>query len=251
MRLRSFRLTRTVSPPEPASALAAMTLLVSGVGVLTLMLIARVFDFSLSPLMWYLTRSAGVALYVTLWLTMLLGLGITTRALDRFGGRGLIFSIHSFATQLSVGFLAFHLVTLVANPYDAYSVRMIFVPFQSGWREPWTGLGVIGAYLFVVVAGSYSIRRFTGFRFWRATHYLSIPLYAAAFAHAIGSGSASAPLWAKGLYTLSALPIVWMIGVRVTSGGRRTNVQLPGEGPLYDRMSGPRPSAAPGTAQGD
>lgn len=250
MRLRSFRLTRTVSPPEPASALAALTLLVSGIGILLLMLFSRVTGFSLSPLMWYLTRSAGVSLYVTLWLTMVLGLGITTRALDRFGGRGLVFSIHSFATQLSVGFLAFHLMTLVANPYDAYSVRMIFVPFQSGWREPWTGFGVIGAYLFVVVAGSYSIRRFTGFRFWRVIHYLSIPLYATALAHAIGSGSDSAPLWAKGLYTLSALPIIWMIGVRVTSGGRRTAVQLPDEGPLYDRMTRQRPSQTPHTSRG-
>ena len=251
MRLRSFRLTRTVSPPEPASALAALTLLVSGIGILLLMLFSKVTGFSLSPLMWYLTRSAGVSLYVTLWLTMLLGLGITTRALDRFGGRGLIFSIHSFATHLSIGFLAFHLMTLAANPYDAYNARMIFVPFQSGWREPWTGLGVIGAYLLVVVAASYSIRRFTGFRFWRAIHYLSIPLYATALAHSIGSGSDSAPLWAKGLYALSALPIVWMIGIRVITGGRRTTIQLPNEGPLYDRMTRADLGSAIRTLQGD
>lgn len=249
MRYRSLRIQPTVHPPEPANGRAAAVLAASGLGVLGLILASDLLGRSHSPLMWYLTRASAVTLYALLWLTVVTGLGITTGALDRYGGRGIIYSLHAYATQLSYGFLALHVITLVANPNNGYSARMIFVPFAAGWHEPWTGVGVIAAYLLVVVGASFSIRRLTGYRPWRWLHALSFPLYGLALAHSLGSGTDSGSIWVRGIYILSVAPILWLTLVRLAGGGRRKTLEMPISGPRYDRLS--RSSTSPSRSRGN
>lgn len=236
MQLPSMRLRRTVNPPEPAGNLAATLFIASGAGIALLVLASRWIEISLSPSMWYVTRAAGLTLYLLLWFTVLSGLGLTTRALDRFSARSTIYSLHSYATRLSFGFLALHLITLAANPYDRYTFNQLFVPFQSGWAEPWTGLGVIAMYLMLLTGLTFGIRRLTGFRVWRWLHYLTFPLYVMALAHGLGSGTDSSVIAIQLAYVLSALPIAALTMVRLAAGGRKSGMAVPEVAPGYDRL---------------
>ena len=119
---------------------------------MTVTVVASLLGRSLSPLTWYLTRASGLTLYLLLWFSVCLGLGITTKLFDRFVPRGLIYSLHQFTTQLAYGFLALHLLSLVADGHVPFDIGQIVVPFTSDAADPWTGLGVIAMYLLAVMA---------------------------------------------------------------------------------------------------
>ena len=200
MRARFIR--RSSSRPvrvETAHGYRIVTLLGSAGLLVGFVGIAAATGRSLSPFMGYLARSSGFTLYLLLWLVVVLGLGLTTGLLDRFGGRGVVYSLHRFATDLSYGVLVLHLGSLALHEWVLFGLRDLLLPFASGVREPWTGLGVIAAWLFVLIGVSFGLQRWIGQRGWRVLHLAAFPLYGIALAHSLGSGTDSMALWAQGL----------------------------------------------------
>jgi hypothetical protein len=131
---------RTVSPPEVDGALAAGLLASGGIVIATMVAASLLFGWSPSPLTWYIARAAGLMLYVVTWLTMLLGLGLTTRLANGPLGRGMAASLHAYAFHLWYGFLTLHLLSLAIDPTQQFGARELLVPFASEVRQPWTGL---------------------------------------------------------------------------------------------------------------
>ncbi len=227
MRARFLLPRPTVSRPDPAGGAVPAVITASGVVFVGLLAWSRLSGHSLSPGTWYLTRAAGLTLYVVLWATVALGLGLTTQAMTRLGvSRSLIYSLHGYLTGLSYGFLGLHLISLAADPYAHYGWAELLVPFRNPWREPWTGFGVIAAYLTVILGASFALRRVTGYRAWRAMHWLTFVLYIMALAHGLGSGSDTGAWWARVMYAATAGSIAWLL-VRRIRHGRRSETPLP------------------------
>lgn len=244
MRARFLLPRPTVSPPEPAGTAVPAIIAASGVIFVGLLAWSRLSGNSLSPATWYLTRAAGLTLYVVLWATVTLGLGLTTQTISRMGmSKSVIYSLHGYLTGLSYGFLGLHLISLAADPFSHYSLAELLIPFRNPWREPWTGFGVISAYLTVILGGSFALRRLTGYRAWRTLHWLTFALYLTALAHGLGSGSDTGAWWARLMYAATAGSIIWLIGVRARNG-RRCNIPLlaPTAAP-FDRFT-PKPRQA-------
>ena len=157
MRLRSTRSIPTAAPPEPAGVypvglLAAVSLL-----MLVTASVANLLGWELSPLTWYLARASGVTLYLLLWASTMLGLGLSTRFLDSMMRRGDVFSLHAYLTALALSFLGVHVLTLAADQYTAFTLADLLIPFHSGVREPWTGLGVIAGWLLVAISAQFPV----------------------------------------------------------------------------------------------
>jgi len=180
----------------------------SALGVAVLLVAAAMLGRTASPITWYVARASGIMLYLVLWVSTLTGLGMTTALLDRFGGRGMVFSIHAFITQMAYGFLVLHLLSLAADPTVDFGPRQLLVPFASGWREPWTGLGVLAGELTIVIGGSFAAKRLIGQRAWRALHWLTFPLFGMALLHGIGSGTDTQTPWAGVLYLATGATVV-------------------------------------------
>jgi predicted ferric reductase len=177
-----------------------------------------------SPVTWYLARAAGIVLYLLVWVAVVTGLGLTTGLLDRWPGRGVAFSLHAFATSLTYGFLAQHLLSLAADTTVRFTPHALLVPLASGWREPWTGFGVLAAALTIVIGVSFALKRVIGQRAWRALHWLTFPLYALALLHGIGAGSDTGAPWMTALYLATASTVVLFASYRLLRGGARTRV---------------------------
>jgi hypothetical protein len=160
-------------------------------------------------------------LYLVLWVSTLTGLGLTTALLDRWGGRGIVFSVHAYITQIAYGFLALHLLSLAADPTVDFGLKQLLVPFASGWREPWTGLGVIAGELTIVIGGSFAVRRMIGQRTWRVLHWLTFPLYGMALLHSLGAGTDSRMPWAGALYLTTGAVVVLFSFYRLLRFGSR------------------------------
>jgi hypothetical protein len=189
-----------------------------------------------SPVTWYLARASGMTLYLLLWASTTLGLGLTTTLLDRFGGRGLICSVHGFATALAYGFLALHMLSLLVDRSVSFGLAELLVPFASPWREPWTGFGVLSGELLVAIGASFGLRRRTGYRIWRALHWLTFPLFGLGLAHGIGAGTDSGTIWATTVYFFTGLAVLWLTAYRVLRGpARGGRIPLAGR-PVFDRL---------------
>ncbi|MCD6033651.1 MAG: Ferric reductase domain protein transrane component domain protein [Thermomicrobiales bacterium] len=212
---------RSGARPEPARGYALAILAGSGLTVAALMALAVWLGRSPSPVTWYLARASGTVLYLLVWMAVVTGLGLTTGLLDRWPGRGVTFSLHAFAMQLTYGFLALHLISLAADPTVRFAAKALVVPFATTWREPWTGFGVLAAWLALLIGASFALKRVIGQRAWRALHWLTFPLYALALLHGVGAGTDTDTLWMTMVYLVTASTVVLFGSYRLLRRGAR------------------------------
>jgi predicted ferric reductase len=239
----SLRPRRRIGPPRPPEP-AESTLTLSLVAVTLATAIPAVgvarLGWSLSPATWYVTRAAGLTLYVTLWATVMLGLALTTPLFARFRAGATVHSLHRYLSSLGLAALVLHLASLGLDQTVAFGIRALLVPFAAGWREPWTAIGVFALYGYILISASSAVRWFLGARGWRLVHWLSFPLYGMALAHGIGAGSDSHSLWAQSLYLVTATAVLWAAGMRLLLGRRRGRVlDVEPAAATFDRMASP------------
>lgn len=231
-------LTTPAQPPEPAGFYPVVFLIAGAVGIGILVLASSAAGFSLSPLTWFLTRAAGITLYLLLWFSVVLGLGITTKQFDRFAGRGIVYSLHRYVVQLSYGFLAMHLLALAADSKIPFGLPELVIPFRSDAPEPWTGMGIIAMWLLFAITLSVPARRWLSFRIWRATHMLAFPLYLLALAHGIGAGSDTGESWAAAMYLSTGLTVLFLTLHRLFRWNKRWQTASPAASqPAFERFA--------------
>jgi predicted ferric reductase len=163
-------------------------------------------------------------------------MGLFSGLFGRLGGRGFIMSLHAFATRLAYGLLALHMLSLLIDQTMPFNLSQMLVPFSSSWHEPWTGLGVISAWLLVIIGASFSVRRLIGYRAWRALHALALPLYVVALLHGIGSGSDASTFWVQMMYAATAGTVLFLALFRLFQGNRRLRDPNPRRTEPIDRL---------------
>ena len=178
---------------------------------------------------WYVLRASGLLGYGLLWLTMLAGLGVTSRLTRRWPGPAGNFALHRYTGLLALACAVLHVLALLADQYTAYSLGQVLVPFLSGhYRAAWVGLGQVAFYLLVVVALSFYVRDRLGVHAWRLIHLLSFALFLLALVHGLESGSDSQSLWGRALYWVSGGSVV--LGAVYRTVARRRGQRKDGPG---------------------
>jgi predicted ferric reductase len=157
---------------------------------------------------WYVTRSSGFVAYGLLWLSMALGLMITNKLARAWPGGPTLNDLHEYASVLGLGFGVLHALALLGDQYTKYTLAQVLAPFASAnYRPFWVGLGQVGFYLLLLVTLSFYLRRWIGYRLWRAIHYLSFGVFLLALGHGLLSGTDAGATWAGNLYWGSAVSL--------------------------------------------
>ena len=172
--------------------------------------LSHLFAFDSENFVWYIVRSSGFIAYLLLWLSTAWGLAIPSKIADRFLHGSYTFEFHQFISLLSLGFLALHMVVLLADLYLPYSLAQILVPFLSPYRPLWVGIGVIAFYLTTIVTGTYYLRSQIGMKAFRYIHYTSLIGYLGATAHSFFSGTDSSLPIAQFMYAGTFLVVVFL-----------------------------------------
>ncbi|HXU23281.1 MAG TPA: ferric reductase-like transmembrane domain-containing protein, partial [Tepidiformaceae bacterium] len=175
---------------------------------------------------WYLARAAGLTAYLLLFVTVVLGLSIRTKGLDRYIARWKVTDIHIFLSLLVLGFAILHAGVLLWDGFVGYSLLDILVPFSTGYRTVWTAVGIVTLYALLVITLSFPARRYIGYRAWRMLHYATFGAYVAALLHAIYTGTDSRVAWAQVLYIATAGTVLAMLIYRIAVWARRENALL-------------------------
>jgi predicted ferric reductase len=161
-------------------------------------------------LWWYVTRASGIVAYLLLWFSMVLGLAVSSKFLDRLLHRVFTYDFHQFISLLSIAFVVLHVAVLLLDRYLPYSIWQILVPFISPYRPFWVGVGVIGFYLMLLVTVTFYIRKQIGMRAFRIIHVLSLVGYLGATLHGIYSGTDSPLPTMQLIYKGTALVVIFL-----------------------------------------
>lgn len=192
-----------------AAAVAAVTL--AGLPAL-----AGSFAGTAPHVYWYISRACAFVAFGLLWLSMLAGLGITSRLARYWPSLPGSFELHRFTALLGLGFAAMHALVLLGDQYINYSVGQLLVPFMStNYRQAWVGFGQLAIYMLAVVAFSFYVKDRLGIHAWRLIHMLSFALFLMTIIHGVASGTDSASLWAQALYWSAALSVLGLSVYRV------------------------------------
>ncbi len=173
-------------------------------------LLASLFGMDTVQSWWYVTRAAGLTSYFLLWLSMIWGMGISTKIFHPAVEGTYSYDFHEFLSLLGLGFVVLHVVVLMLDKYLPFTILQILVPFVDSYRPIWVGLGIIGFYIFLLVTVTFYLRPVIGVQAFRAIHVLSLAGYVGATLHGLYAGTDSALAVTKVLYVGTALVVVFL-----------------------------------------
>ncbi len=165
---------------------------------------------------WLLSRATGIVAYLALALDVVVGLAVSTRTGDRWVKRAHAIDLHGWLSPLALALVAGHALVLLADRYVRFDVIDVAVPFAASWHPFAVGLGVVAAYLALVVHASFAFRKRIGAQTWRRLHYLSFVAFAAGGIHAVLAGSDVGRPWAIAILGLPAAIIAALVVRRAT-----------------------------------
>jgi predicted ferric reductase len=172
---------------------------------------------------WFVSRAAGFAAFTALALDVIVGLLVSTKAGDRWITRAHAIDLHGWLSPVALALVIGHAAILLVDGYIRFDLLDLVVPFVAPYRPLAVGIGVIAAYLALVVHASFGLRRRLGTRTWRRLHYLSFAAFVASSLHAMLAGSDRSRPWAIALHG-SLLAIVGaLIAYRVLLSRQRAH----------------------------
>ncbi len=177
----------------------------------------------------HLSRAAGLAAYVVLWLDMCLGAMLTTMISMPYLRRWRTGDLHQFLALLGLGLLATHIAVLVGLQQQPFAVVDLVVPLSRQINPVAPLLGIVAFYALVLVSAVSYARRYVAVRLWRLVHLLSFAAFALSLAHAMVAGPDGSILWVRALYVATALILALLAVTRVArslSGRRLESVVL-------------------------
>ena len=170
---------------------------------------------------WRASQALGIVAIVLLSLSVSLGLAMSGRLLRRPGLPARLTRYHEASTLVTLGLITAHGGVLLLDGYLRPSLAGITLPFALGYRPLWTGLGVIGGWLAVILAGSFYVRRWIGVKTWRWLHRWTLAVYVLALAHVIGAGTDGRSTWMLALLTMLVAPSVFALAYRMLPAAPR------------------------------
>lgn len=164
---------------------------------------------------WYLSRVSGLVAYALLWLSMCLGVSLTSRLARLWPGGPVAYDVHQHTSLIGLAFALFHGLILLGDRFAAYTPAQLLVPFASGaYRPVWVGLGQAGFYGLAVVGLSFYVRSVSGPKFWRALHFASFLVYGLALLHGVFSGSDSGAAGVRLFYWITGGSLLFLSSYR-------------------------------------
>ena len=140
-------------------------------------------------LLWYLTRGSGVVALVLLTASVVLGVVEVKRwSTDRWP-RFVTAALHKNVSLLAVVFLGLHVATSVVDGFAPIGWLDAVVPFRSGYRPLWLGLGAIAVDLLIALVVTSLLRVRIGYRAWKVVHWTAYACWPIAVLHGLGTGS--------------------------------------------------------------
>lgn len=139
-------------------------------------------------LSWYVARSSGIVSWILLTASVMWGLLLSARVLNRSTAPGWLLDLHRYLGGLAIVLTGVHIAGLVGDNWMHIGWGDVLVPMFSTYRPGAVAWGVVGFYLLVAIEITSLLRSKLPRKLWRSTHYLSFPLFIACTVHGLQAG---------------------------------------------------------------
>jgi len=165
---------------------------------------------------WYLSRGSAFSAFFLLWLSMMLGTGITNKLSVLWPGLPPTIELHQYTSILGLAFGLFHGLILMGDHYISFGLAQVLLPFStSGYKPVAVGIGQLGFYTMLIITLSFYARKKIGPKTWRALHFVSFVTYIITLLHGILTGTDSSTLGAQLFYMISGGLLFFMVLYRI------------------------------------
>jgi methionine sulfoxide reductase heme-binding subunit len=172
---------------------------------------------SKTPL-WYLTRATGLVALVLLTASMAFGLLSSVRYQRPGWPRFITAGLHRNASLLACAFTVIHIVTTLADGFVPIGLPDVVIPFISGYRPIWLGLGTVALDLMLALTVTSLVRTKISYRAWRLVHWAAYLSWPAAVLHGLGTGSDTRVRWVLLLTAACVAAVAGLLGWRLAYG---------------------------------
>lgn len=169
---------------------------------------------------WYTARAGGIVAWVLMAMSVLWGLALSTKVLNRKPRPNWILDLHRFLGALALVFTGVHVVAIMADSYVHFGLSEVLVPFTGTWHPVAVAWGIIGLYFLAAVEVTSLFRRRLSKRVWRATHFLSFPLFALTTVHALSAGTDSSTFVLRWGVIATAVAVAVLTFIRIQHASR-------------------------------
>ena len=173
-----------------------------------------------SPTLWYVTRATAVACYITLSLSIGLGVIQSIARASRERLPWLVDELHQVSATLTGVLLLGHLVALYFDPMIPFSLVNLLAPINEPYRPLGVTFGVFALYSMIALLFSSWLRRRVPYKFWRGVHYFSFVAFALVTAHGWVTGSDAQEPWMLGLYVGATCAVAFLVVMRMFTSPR-------------------------------
>ena len=164
---------------------------------------------------WYLTRITALLAYLALTGSVVYGLLLSTKILDRIAHRAVSFTLHQDLSSIGLALALVHAAVLMIDRSVPYSPLEVIVPFSGPYRPIWVGIGQLTLGITMVVLFSFYVRKRIGQPNWRRLHYLSFVAWLGATVHGLMSGSDTQASWVFLGYVVMSAIVVFLLTYRI------------------------------------
>ncbi|MEY9974783.1 sulfoxide reductase heme-binding subunit YedZ [Lysinibacillus sp. RC46] len=137
---------------------------------------------------WEWIRLLGFLAYF--YFTISIIFGLLRKAAFVKSHKNLIYHIHQNAGWLGLITVIAHMLVLLIDHYQPYSIMGILIPFSAKYQSLPSALGTIAFYLFLMVVMTSDLWIRTMNRsLWKKLHFLVLPAWALSLAHGVLIGT--------------------------------------------------------------
>lgn len=195
--------------------LGIVLLIVAGSGATALDSLARWLDTEYERLPWYATRMTALLSYLALTGSVIYGLLLSTKILDRIAHRAVSYTLHQDLASIGLALALVHAAVLMIDRSVPYTPLELLVPFSGPYQPVWVGIGQITLWVTLVVLLSFYARKRIGQSRWRRLHYLSFVAFLGATVHGLMAGSDTQATWVFAGYVLMAAIVAFLLTYRI------------------------------------
>lgn len=171
-------------------------------------------------LAWYAARSSGVVAWALVTASILWGLALSTRLIQRRGVPAWLLDLHRFLGALSLVFVGVHVVALWADSYTYFAWSELFVPMASSYRPGAVAWGIAAIYLLIAIEVTSWLMRRISRRVWHAVHLTSFGLFISASVHGYQAGADRGALVVQWLALTGGTLVLFLVLFRLLAPRR-------------------------------
>lgn len=170
------------------------------------------------PFWWLMARVSGVVGYLMIVASMVSGVVLHTRLVQRLASPVARMEWHRILAFLGLALVALHGVALVMDDYVTISWLDLVTPGGTDYRPLWVSVGVLSMWLMVIVSLTAMWRKHLGAKMWKAVHLASYGVFITATVHGLMAGTDSSQPWMLGVYVVSTALVAGVASRRLMAG---------------------------------